>query len=118
MEKLSFEEVIKKCDYLYVENTAEKTADEVAEELREQIRQMGWKCCADGDTFDDYIDFLAEESPDTDTSAYEESSVSDLEFLCDNGDWVRTTGRDIDWKEFYISFYGIWGQEGVFSVEH
>lgn len=112
--KLSFEEVINNCAYLYVEGTQGKTADTVAEELRGQIRSMGWECLEDGETADEWL----ERQEGLTADECEESGVTynDLEFLCDT-EYMRA-GRDVDWVQFSIAFYGIWGQKGVFIVSH
>lgn len=112
--KLSFDDVVSKCSYLFVEDTHKKTADAVAEELRGQIRSMGWECLEDGETAEDWIG--RQES--LDLSGVEESNVTynDLEFLCDM-EYMRGN-RDVDWVRYSITFIGIWGQKGAFIVSH
>lgn len=105
MEKKSFDVLINELEYVSIEGTTEKSPDEVAEEIREAIRESGWEC------LDEY------EEPDEEEGC-EESHVADLDFLCSNGDFERITNHDVDWTTFTISFYGKWGEDGVFMVTY
>ena len=105
METKTFDKLYDELQYLNVDDTEEKYPEVVAEEIREAIRESGWEC------LDEY------EEPDEEEGC-EESHVADLDFLCSNGDFERITNHDVDWTTFTISFYGKWGEDGVFMVTY
>ena len=115
MKKVNFDEVVEKCNELVVRGTKKKNADVVAEELRDQIRAMGWDCL---DEYDDGDEWFEENHPEVSKEDRDNYAVSDdnLQFLCNTEEWEGCTGRDVDWFEFSITFYGVWGEVGVFQV--
>lgn len=116
MEKLSFNDVIDKLEYVYVENTKEKSTEEVSDEIRKQIREMGWDCL--DETYDedsDATEWVENNHPELENCEW--SCVSENDFLCENDpNYERNGGHDVDWYTFKISFYGVWGTDGVFHV--
>lgn len=108
--KKTFDEVYKGLQYLHIENTMEKNEEEVADEIRDKIRDMGWDCL---DEYDDEKDWL-KEHPDYSEKGCEWSQIAELEFLCEN---KYQREYDVDWHTFNISFFGLWGKIGTFSVE-
>lgn len=113
MERKEFKDVISDLTYVFVDNTMEKSADDVAGEIREMISSWGWPAAESQTDADCWID----EHPEINTDGWEECSVADVEFLCDNTYYERC-GRDVDFYTFQITFYGIWGNEGIFMVSH
>lgn len=114
MERLKFQEVYEKLEYVDVEETMLKTTSEVEEEIREQIRSMGW-CCLDETWTEDADAKKWVEKNHPELQNCEWHSISETDFLCDNEGFERC-GHDVDWYTFRISFYGVWGEEGVFNV--
>ncbi len=114
IEKKSWDDLINKIlPYLDVENTTMMNADAVAGAIKDMITAYGYECLDSGDDEHDWI----ENHPEIHEEDCEWSHVSDLEFLCSNEPYDYG-GRDVDWYEFNISFYGIWGSIGVFQVGH
>lgn len=109
METKTFDKLYDELQYLNVDDTEEKYPEVVAEEIRDYIRDAGWDCLDEYDTEEEWL----EEHPEHDESECETSCVADLEFLCEQKYFV---GRDVDWCEFHISFYGKWGEYGTFIV--
>lgn len=114
MEKKDFSKLCDELQYLSIGKTTEKYSDDVAEEIRDYIRKSGWPCL--GDTWsaeEEATEFFDENYPDFSSDEIEECSVCSIEFLCENEYYIE---HDVDWCEFNISFFGKWGEVGVFHV--
>ena len=109
-EKKSFNDVISDIEYLYVENSFEKSHDEVADEIREKIRETGWPCLEEYESEGEWL----EKHPWLAESECEDCAITRLEFLTENN---YSRENDVAFSEFYISFYGKWGEIGTFIVE-
>ena len=108
---LSFSELCDKICCFSVENTRNKTPDAVAEEIENYICKHGWECATEDRNTEEWLEAHPEYSEDD----CETSWVADLEFLCSNEYCIE---HDVDWCTFNISFFGKWGEWGVFVVEH
>ena len=113
-ERIPFDEAYNKIQYFSVEKSMEKTKDEVAEEIRIFIRSLGWDCLEDSWNYDEDVQEWVEDHPDLKKNPCEFYCGPVLEFLCDN---EMGGPHDVDWYEFEVSFYGKWGEEGVFYVD-
>jgi|GEM_PF-4805514 len=111
-KKKSWDELVKEAPYLYVEDTMKKNPDEVVGELKEILIGYGYECLDDYDCEQDWL----EKHPEVDEKDCDWHCFSDLEFLCSNEPYVYE--HDVDWCEFNITFYGIWGGSGVFQVAY
>ena len=107
MEKLSFDDVLEKLEYLSAGDTRTMSADDVAENIREQIRSWGWECLDEYENAEDWL----EDHPEVDEEGCGDNAVETIEFPCESAGGYEC------YYEFVISFYGIWGEEGVFIVE-
>ena len=105
----NFNELVNDLQYVHVDDTQLKSATEVGEEIRDIIRNNGWACLEEFEDADDWA-----EDNGIDTAGYEWASVAEADFLCANTYCIE---HDVDWHTFTISFYGIWGESGVFDVQ-
>lgn len=120
VHKLSWDKILDEITYPDIDNedTMNKNAEEVGEMIRNYIRSFGWDCLEDSYFYeDDEKEWFQDNHPEISLDDCEESSIADLEFLCDTEDDARNSGRSIDYKTFAVTFYGIYGKVGVFYVE-
>ena len=109
MEKKDFDQLVGELEFVPIYDTPQKFSSDVANEIRDYIRKSGWDCL---DEFEDGIDWFKENHPEI-TNA-EPYSIADVDFLCEN---KYITEHDVDWYTFSISFYGVWGEIGVFQID-
>ena len=107
-ESLSFQEVLDKIEPSMVD-PQNKNAYDVADEIRESIRNWGWACLDDGECESDWLD----EHPEYSADNCEECCIYEFDLLCLN---TYSGGHDVDWRTFQITFYGKYGEYGVFIV--
>lgn len=118
-EKTDFGDMVENLEFsIQVGDTQNKTCVSVADEIREQIRAKGWSCLDDTYDEEESAREWAEENS-LDVSRCEWFSICELDFLCNNDGLCERmcSGHDVDWSTFSVSFYGIWGEDGVFCVK-